>query len=47
MICFEVVLLGLWLWLLLLESLLTVTVALFGIRLAEVWQSPVWEAKEV
>lgn len=43
MICFEIVL---WLWLLLLESLL-VTLALFGILLGEVWQGRVCEAKEV
>ena len=52
MIYFKILVLGmmmmmlLWLWLLLLESLL-VTLALFGILLGEVWQSPVRETKKV
>lgn len=41
---FEVLLL--WLWLMLLESLL-VTLALFGIMLGEVWQARVREAEKV
>lgn len=44
MIWFEILLL--WLWLMLLESLL-VTLALFGILLGEVWQGPVLEAEKV
>lgn len=44
MICFEIMLL--WMWLMLLESLL-VTVVLFGILLGEVWQGRVREAEKV
>lgn len=40
MICFEILLL--WVWLMLVESLL-VTLALFGILLGEVWQGRVPE----
>lgn len=43
-ICFEILLL--WLWLMLLESLL-VTLALFGILLCEVWQGRVLVAEKI